>query len=46
MAMHAIYLEGTERKICHTCVDGIWMGGNPKKLKKVKHRSVYRTDES
>ena len=46
MAMHAIDIDVAERKICHNCVDEIWMGGKPKKLKKVKHSTVYRTDES
>ena len=45
MYMHDIDLEGAERKICHNYVDEIWMGGKPKKLKKVKHSTVYRTDE-
>ena len=35
VAMHAIYLDGSKRKICHDCVDDLWMGGKPKKLKKV-----------
>ena len=46
VALHAIDIEGAERKICHNCVDEIWMGGKPKKLKKVQHSTVYRTDES
>ena len=46
MAMHEIDLGGVERKICHNCVDELWMGGKPTKLKKVKHMNVYRTDES
>ena len=46
VAMHMINLDGAERKICHNCVDDIWMGGKPKKLKKVQHKTVYRTDES
>ena len=45
VAMHAINLDGAERKICHNCVDDIWMGGKPKKLKKVQHSTVYRTDK-
>ena len=45
MAMHAINLDGAERKICHNCVDELWMGGKPKKLKKMQHSTVYRTDE-
>ena len=46
MAMHEINLDGAERKIFHNCVDEIWMGGKPDKLKKVQHSTVYRTDES
>ena len=45
MAMHAINLDGAERKICHNCVDELWMGGKPKKLKKVQHSTVYRTEK-
>ena len=44
--MHAIDIEGAEWKICHNCVDEIWMGGKPKKLKKVQHITLYRMDES
>ena len=46
VAMHEINLDGVERKICHNCVDELWMGVKPKKLKKVQHSTVYRTDES
>ena len=46
VAMHDIDLDGAEQKICHNCVDGIWMGGKPNKLKKVQHSTMYRTDES
>ena len=46
VAMYEINLDGAERKICHNCVDNIWMGGKPEKLKKVQHSTVYRTDES
>ena len=45
VAMHEIKLDGAERKICRDCVDKLWMGGKPKKLKMVQHRTVYRTDE-
>ena len=45
MAMHDIDLDEAERKICHNCVDKIWMGGKPEKLKKVQHSTVYRTYE-
>ena len=44
--MHEINLDGAERKICHNCVDKLWMVGKTEKLKKVQHRTVYRTDES
>ena len=46
MAMHAIDIDGAERNICHNCVDELWMGYKPKKLKKVQHSTVYITDES
>ena len=46
MDMHAINIDGAERNICHNCVDEIWMGGKPKKFKKVQHSTVYRTEES
>ena len=46
MAMYDIDLDRAERNICHNCVDKIWLGGKPKNLKKVLHRTVYRTDES
>ena len=36
----------TERKICHNCIDEIWMGGKPKKLKMVQHSTVYIADKS
>ena len=45
MAMYDNDLDGAERKICHNCVDKIWMGGKPVKLNKVQHSTVYRTDE-
>ena len=44
--MHAIDLDGAKRKICHNCVDDLWMGGKPKKLNMAQHSTVYRTDES
>ena len=43
--MHAVDLDRAEFKICHNCVDEIWMGGKPKKLKMVQHSTVYRTYE-
>ena len=46
MSMHEINLDGAERKICCECVDNLWMGGKPKKLKMVQHSTVYRTDKS
>ena len=45
MDMHEINLDRAERKIFHNCVDELWMGGKPNKLKKVQHSTVYRTDE-
>ena len=45
MAMYENDLDRAERKICHNCVDKIWMGGKPEKLEKVQHSTVYRTDE-
>ena len=45
MAMYEIDLDGAEQKNCHNCVDELWMGGKPKKLKKVQHNTLYRTDE-
>ena len=44
--MHAIDFYRAEFKICHNCVDELWMGGKPKTLKMVQHSTVYRTDES
>ena len=43
--MHENDLDGAERNICRECVDDLWMGGKPDKLKMVQHRTVYRTDE-
>ena len=45
VAIHEIDLDGAERKICRNCVDELWMGDKPEKLKKVQHRTVYRTEE-
>ena len=45
VAMHEINIDGAERKICHNCVDELWMGGKPKKLKKVQHSTVYRMEK-
>ena len=44
--MHKTDIDGEEQKICHNCVDELWMGGKPQKLNKVQHSTVYRTDES
>ena len=44
VVMHEIDLGGAERKICCDCVDKLWMGGKPDKLKKVGHNTVYSTD--
>ena len=46
MDMNQIDLDRVERNICHNCVDKLWMGCKPERLKKVKHSTVYRTDES
>ena len=43
--MNQIDLDGAEQKICHNCVDKLWMGGKPDKLKKVQYSNMYRTDE-
>ena len=43
--MHDIDFDGSELKICCDCVEKLWMGGNPEKLKKVQHSTVYRTYE-
>ena len=45
VAMHKIDLDIAELKICHNCVDKLWMGGKPDKLKKVQHINVYRTEK-
>ena len=42
LAMHEIGLDGAELNICHDCVDKIWIGSKPEKLKKVQHSNVYR----
>ena len=46
MNMHEINLEGAELKICRGCVDELWTGGKPEKLKNVQHSTVYMTDKS
>ena len=43
--MHEINLDGEELNIYRNCVDELWMGGKPDKLKKVQHSTEYRTDE-
>ena len=40
MAMHAIDLDRADFKICHNCVDELWLGGKSKKLKMVQHSTV------
>ena len=45
VAMYEIDLDGAELKIFLDCVDELWMGGKPEKLKKVGHITVLRTDE-
>ena len=42
--MHEIDLDGAERKICHNCVDDLWMGGKPEKLKMVQHMVQHIND--
>ena len=37
VAMHDVNIEGVDQKICRNCVDDIWIGGKPEKLKKVQH---------
>ena len=44
--MHEIELDRAEFKICHNCIDELWMGGKPNKLKMVQNSNVYRTEES
>ena len=44
--IHEINLDGAELKIFRDCVDELWMGGKPDKLKKVQHSTVYRTKKS
>ena len=46
MAMHEIDLDVAERNICYNCVDKLWMGGQPEKLKKVQHSTLYNTYKS
>ena len=46
VVMHDINIDRAEWKICHSCVDKLWMRGKPEKLKKVQHSTMYRTDES
>ena len=42
---HEIELNGVERKIFRECIDDLWMGCKPEKLKMVQHSTVYRTDK-
>ena len=44
--IHDINLNGAELNICRDCVDDIWMGGKPDKLKNVQDSTVYSTIES
>ena len=46
MDIHDINLNGAELNICHDCVDELWMGGKPDKLKNVQDSTVYSTIES
>ena len=43
--MYEIDLDGAERRIFHNCVEKLWMGGKPEKLKKVQHSTMYRTEK-
>ena len=43
--IHEIKLDGAERKIFCKCIDNLWMGGKPEKLKMVQHSTVYRTEK-
>ena len=45
VAMHEINLDRVELKICWDCVDKLWIGGKPVRLKKVQHITVYSMDE-
>ena len=45
MAMHEIDLDGAELKICRDCVDELWMGGKPDKLKNLGHSTLYSTEK-
>ena len=44
--MNQIDIDGAELKICRDCVDELWMGGKPDKLKNVQYITVYRTEKS
>ena len=44
VAMHEIDIYGAEWKICRDCIDKLWVGGKPGKLKKVGHITVSRID--
>ena len=46
MAMYDTNIDRAEQNIFRNCVDELWMGGKPQKLKKVQHSTVNRTDES
>ena len=43
--MHDIDIDGAKRNIFRNCVDELLMGGNPDKLEKVGHITVYRTEK-
>ena len=43
--MNEIDIDEAELNIYRNCVDELWMGGKPDKLKKVQHSTEYRTDE-
>ena len=45
MDMHEIDIDGAEQKLCRGCVDELWMGGKPDKLKNMGGKTVYITEE-
>ena len=44
--MNDINIDGGERKICHDCVDEIWVHDKLETLKKLGDSTVYWTEES
>ena len=43
--MHEIELDRSEQKTCRKCIDDLWMGGKPEKLKMMQHSTVYRMEK-